>query len=266
METKVKNQFEQDETTIDLLDLFGFLWKWAWLIVTVALLAGSTAYVGTKMLVTPTYKTAFTAYVNNRNAGAGADISSILSSSDMLASQSLANSYAEIIRSRDLLLEAAAEAGEDEYEYEELLKAVSTDVLSNTEIITVSVELEDPNAAVAIANSLADISGEHIADIVDGSSMKIIDRAILPETYYTPNYLKNTMLGGMLGVVLVCGFLILLYFMDDTIKSEKDLAERLDVTIVGSIPDLASADRGGYGYGYGYGYAYAKKAGGQDRK
>lgn len=258
METKVKNQLAEEDT-IDLLDLFGFLWKWIWLIITVVLLVGSASYMGTKLLVTPTYKTAFTAYVNNRNASAGADISSMLSSSDLMASKSLANSYAEILTSRDLLLMAAEEAGEDEYTYKELYQAVTTEVKSDTEIITVSVELEDPNAAVAIANALADISRDYIADIVDGSSMKIIDKAILPETYYTPSYLKNAMMGGLLGGVLVCAFLMLFYFMDDTIKSENDLVKRLDVTIIGTIPDLATATRRGFGYGYGYGYGYARK-------
>lgn len=258
MEKKSTNQFAEEDT-IDLLALLSVLWKWAWLIAVAALLTGSAAYAGTKLFVKPTYKTEFTAYVNNRNGAGGADISSILSSSDLMASKSLASSYAEILTSRELLLKAAEEAGEEQYTYKELSRAVSTELQNDTEIITVSVELESAQAAVAIANSLADISGEYIADIVEGSSMKIIDSAILPDTFYTPNYRKNTVLGGLLGAVLVSAIVILIYFLDDTVKSEKELVDRLDVTVIGSIPDLATAGKKGFGYGYGYGYGYGQK-------
>lgn len=252
MEKRTDIQF-YEETTVNVMELLRVLWKWAWLIVLSAFLAASAAYLGTKLFVTPTYKTEFTAYVNNKNSSAGSDISSMLSSSDLMASKSLANSYAEILTSRDLLIKAAEAAGKDQYSYEELVNAVSTEVQSNTEIITVSVVMESAQDAVDIATSLAEISIDYIADIVEGSSMKIIDTSILPATFYTPNYMKNTVMGGFLGALLVCGAVIILYLLDDTIRSEKDLVDRLDVTIVGSIPDLELAGKKSFGYGYEYG-------------
>lgn len=258
MEKRANNQFAEEEDTIDLLELLQVLWKQVWLIVMVAFLTASVAYMGTKLFVTPTYQTEFTAYVNNKNAGAGSDISSILSSSDLMASQSLANTYAEILTSRDLLLKAAKEAGKEQYTYEDLSEAVTTEVQNDTEIITVSVVLESAQDAVAIAAALSDVSVDYIANIVEGSSMKVIDASILPSTVYTPNYLTNAVLGGLLGVILVCGAVVVLYLLDDTIRSEKDLVNRLDVTIIGTIPDLSSAGKKGFGYGYGYAYGQKK--------
>lgn len=251
MGNNMNDQFAEEEITINFLELLQVLWKWAWLIVAAALLAGSASYMATKLLVTPMYKTEFTAYVNNRNAGAGSE-SYVSSSSDVSAAKSLANSYAEILTSREILLKAAEKAGYEEYTYKTLSGAVTTRLQNNTEIILVSVELESPQAAFDIASVLADIAGDYIGDIVEGSSMKIIDSPVFPETFCKPNYLKNTVIGGIIGAALICIAVIVIYFLDDTIKSEKELSERLNITIIGSIPDLASEGKKGYGYGYGY--------------
>lgn len=253
------DQITEEETTINLLEILQTLWKWAWLIVAVSLLAGSISYLVTKYCVTPMYKTEFTAYVNNRNASANSE-SYVSSSSDVSAARSLANSYAKILVSREILLKAAEEAGYEEYTYETLSGAVSASLQNNTEIISVSVKLESPQAAFDIASSLAEIAGDYIGSIVEGSSMKIIDSPILPETFCSPSYLKYTAAGGILGAVLICMIIIVVYFLDDTVKSEKELEERFGITIIGSIPDLASAGKKGHGRGYyGYGYDHAGK-------
>ncbi|MDY2627618.1 MAG: Wzz/FepE/Etk N-terminal domain-containing protein [Lachnospiraceae bacterium] len=258
MDNNMNNQFTEEETVINLLEILQVLWKWAWLIVVAALLSGSVSYMVTKLCVTPMYKTEFTAYVNNRNASIDSE-SYISSSSDVSAARSLANSYAKILVSREILLKAVEEAGYDEYTYEKLSGAVTATLQNDTEIISVSVELESPQAAFDVASALAGIAGDYIGNIVEGSSMKIIDSPVLPETFCTPSYLKNTAIGEILGAVLVCVIIIVIYFLDDTIKSEKDLEERFALTIIGTIPDLTSAGKKGHGYGYGYGYARKKQ-------
>lgn len=250
------NQFIEDDTTINLLQVF---LKWAWLIVAASLLSGSISYIVVKTCVTPMYKTEFTAYVNNRNASASSE-SYISSSSDVSAARSLANSYAKILVSREILLKAAEEAGYEEYSYDKLSNAVSASLQNNTEIVSVSVKLESPQAAFDIASSLAKISGDYIGNIVEGSSMKIIDSPVFPETFCSPSYLKYTAVGGILGAILVYIIIIILYFLDDTIKSEKELEDSFGLTIIGTIPDLASSGKKGYGHGYyGYGYGYRRE-------
>lgn len=250
-----QNDFKDKEDniiTIDLLALFHALWKWAWLIVTITLFTGSAAYMGTKLLATPAYRTQFTAYINNRNASTSTDISSILSSSDLMASKSLANTYAEILTSRGLLVEAAEEA-EGEYTYDQISSAVTTQVQNDTEIITVSVTLPDADAAVDIALALEKISPDYIGEIVEGSSMKIIDSSIMPTSFVSPSYLKIALLCGVLAAVIVCMVIIINTIFDDTIESEEKLAERFNVTIIGIIPDFAIVEKKKDRYDYGYG-------------
>lgn len=122
---------EDEEDVIYLLPLLKALWRGAWIIVTIAILFGSAAYLGTKLLVTPTYRASFTAYVNNRN-NAGEDTTTV-TSSDLTASKSLVYTYSEIMISRSMLLEAAEQAG-IVADYMALAECVLTNIVSDTEI------------------------------------------------------------------------------------------------------------------------------------
>ena len=120
-------------------------------IIAVAILFAVIAYAGTKLLITPKYQSKFTAYVNNR-----AEDTTVLTSSDLSASQSLTNTYSEIILSRTALEAAAKHAGLD-LSYSKLRNAVSVDIASNTQIITIAVVLEDNQQAYALATAILKI-------------------------------------------------------------------------------------------------------------
>ncbi|MCC8065310.1 MAG: hypothetical protein LIO70_09535 [Clostridiales bacterium] len=237
-----------DEVEIDLLPLLKALWKGAWLIVTAALLAGSIFYLGTKTFVAPTYQASFTAYVNNRTAST--ESTSTLTSSDLTAAKSLVYTYVQILTGRTVLESAAAEAGVD-YDYTELSEYISADVVDDTEIIEVTVTVDSPETALALAEAMADTAPDYVAEIVEGSSMQIIDAPVLPTSIYSPSYLKNAAIGGFLGAVLAAAVIVLRELLDDTVKDEQEIEKRFGVSVVGVIPDLASTEKQGYGYGYG---------------
>ncbi|MCD7919392.1 MAG: Wzz/FepE/Etk N-terminal domain-containing protein [Clostridiales bacterium] len=237
-----------DVVEIDLLPLLKALWKGAWLIVTAMLLACSIFYLGTKAFITPTYQASFTAYVNNRTAST--ESTSTLTSSDLTAAKSLVYTYVQILTGRTVLESAAAEAGVD-YSYTEMSEYISANVVDDTEIIEVTVTVDSPETALALAEAMADIVPDYIAEIVEGSSMQIIDAPVLPTSIYSPNYLRNAVIGAFLGAVLAAAVIVLRELLDDTVKDEQEIEKRFGISVVGVIPDLASVDKQGYGYGYG---------------
>lgn len=253
---------EDEEDVIDLLPLLKALWRSAWIIVTIAILAGSATYLGTKLLVTPTYRASFTAYVNNRNK-TGEDTTTV-TSSDLTASKSLVYTYSEIMTSRSMLLAAAEQAGIAE-DYETIAETVSTNIVSETEIVSVYVTMEDPAQATAMAGAIADLAPGYISQIVEGTSMQIIDQPVMPTDIYSPSYLKNTLIGLVLGGVICCAVIVLKELIDDRIKGEEELENRFGLAIVGTIPNLVTAGKIDDSYGYGYGSASKKKGGSEQR-
>lgn len=243
-----KNRSNEDADVIDLRPLLLALWKRAWLIILVGAIACVGAYGGAKLLVTPTYQSSFTAYVNNRSSQeSGSDT---LTSSDLSAAKSLVQTYSAVITSRSILESAAQQAGAP-YSYQELKEMVSTDTVNDTEIIRVSVTMEDRQMAAAVAEAIAEIAPEYVAQIVEGSSMKIVDAAVIPVDIYSPNYMQIALLGAVLGVLLVAAVIVLKEILDDRVKDEGTLEDRFGIPVIGTIPNMEAAEKAGDSYGYG---------------
>lgn len=244
-----------DEIEIDLLKEAKVLLRNIWLILAAALLFGSAAYLGTKLLIAPTYRSSFTAYVNNR----AEQESTTLSSSDITAARSLVSTYAAILTSRAVLTETA-EAANLDLDFEEMKdsainRLVSTETVDDTELIQVNVTMNDPEEAVAYAEAMVEIAPSYITKVVEGSSMQIIDTPSTPHTIYGPSYLRNTVIGIFLGGVLAAIVVVLRDLLDDRVKSVTELEERYGIPVMGIIPDLVAAQKQNFA---GYSYAYGK--------
>lgn len=106
------------------------------------------------------------------------------------------------------------------------------------------------------------------------SNVRIVDRALMPGGPFRPSLRENLAMGLGLGLMLGLGAVVLIEYMDRTIKTPEEVERRLALPNLAVIPDVSAAGRsgrsGGYGYGYGYGYGARKRRGGlrsvMDRK
>lgn len=241
---------EEEAVSIELLPLFEAVVRQWWVVAIVTVIFAVGAFLGTKLFVTPSYRSNFTAYVNNRT---DSEEQTVLSNADLSASRYLTYTYAQIITSRTVL-ETAAKLAELPHNYAQLSSMVGTSILSDTEIISVHVTSEDPAEAKAFADAIAQVSIEQISTIVDGSSMRIIDPAVFPTGIYSPDYLKSAVIGALLGFLLSAGLIVLREVLDDRVKDEESLESRFGIPILGTIPNTGSAAKmGGSYYAYGYG-------------
>ena len=255
MTTSPNGQKRTDDEFISLaMTLLKAIRKRLLLIIIITVLGGVLAWLGSKMLITPSYQTTFRVYVNN--ALDTSDKTSI-SSSDLSASRSLASTYSEIIRGRTVLTSSAEKAGLTA-SYGKLSRMVSVSTGSATEIITVSVTTADPLMSMRYAESIISVAQEQVSSIVDGSSMRVIDEPYLPTGIYRPNYKRNALLGALIGAFLVLLFIILRELLDNRVRDEQSLEERFGYAILGSIPNQEAAHKSGSNY-YAYGYARADK-------
>ena len=232
--------------TIDLMKLIRSLLQHWWLLLIAAVLFGVGFFAGTHILIAPTYRSGFTAYVNNR---IDSNSTESVSSSDITASENLTSTYAVIISSQPNVEAALEEAGMT-CTFDEAIEWISIDAVDDTQVIQVSVTAEDPDTAYQLAQALEEVSPDYVAEIVEGSSMRIVASPNYPDEIYAPDYLRNALLGAVLGLFLAAAYIILRDLTDRRIKSAEALQERFDVPIVGIIHDLNSTGQGGY-YGYG---------------
>ena len=228
------------EVEIDLKKLFSvFLHRW-WLIILCIFLGGVLAFGYTKFFVTPLYKSTVTVYVNNGRPGQQVDS---ISGGNLQTSQRLVSTYVNIIKS-DTVLSHVIEAFNLGCSVEELRNMMSTEQVSDTELFRISILHPDPEASAKIANAVAAVAPEEIAEFVGGSSTKIIDYAKVPTARHSPSYSRNTVLGCFLGALAAILYLVLVYLLDVRIKGEEDLTQLFDYPVIGQIPLFEQAKKG----------------------
>ena len=240
-----------EEIEIDLSRLFGALLKKAWLIGVVAVLCAVLTLVYTVFFIAPKYESAAMFYVNNSGLDVGID--SIISASDISASKDLVNSYIVILNTRETLNDVIDYAGVDRT-YGEVRAMISASAVNDTEIFRVVVTCEDPEEAEKIADAISYILPKRISSIIDGTSAKVVESAVLPTGASSPNYTKNTLLGFVLGLVIMAGVIVVLELMDITIRTEEDITQNCKHPILASVPDMTASGKGGASYGYGRGH------------
>lgn len=237
---------ESQNFEIDFVALLKEIVKKLWLIILVGLIVGGAVYVGAKVFIKPTYRSEFTAYVNNKQ---GKQTTDYLSVSDVNAAKELVLTYRSILQSNSILTAAAESIGVD-LPYESLAKKVSAEVKDETEIISIYVVDTDPQFAYDYAQAIAKTAPTYMAQIVEGSSMKIIDVPEYSEERYKPSYLKFGLIGFLIGALLVIIFIVVRYFMDDTIKNESEIESKFALPILGVIPDITKASNKSSDYYY----------------
>jgi len=260
---------ESNYTTIDLLKLAEGLLKRAWLIALSMLLCGAIAFSAAAFMITPKYESRILFYVNNSSFSMGSTNFSI-TSSEISAAKSLVDTYLVILKTRTTLRDVITVGGIDRT-YSELYNMIDSVQVNDTEIFAVSVTSDDPREAEHIANTIGEVLPEKIASVVDGSSVRIVDYAVVPGARKSPSISKYTMIGIMLGLLLSAGVIIIIELLDDQIHSEDYLIQNYgNIPLLTVIPDMLDSKSTGYyyynrygyrkhgGYGYGYGYRQPK--------
>ena len=221
-----------------------------------ALIAGAATFAVTAFLIKPKYEATAAMYVNNSSFSFGSTSFSI-SSSELTASNSLVATYIFILESRTTLEDVIAAANLP-YDYEELSDMITTEAVTGTAAFNVTVESESPVEAELIANTIAKLLPDRIAEIVDGSSVRIVDYAIVPAHRSSPSFVKNTALGVLLGLFLSAAVVTVKYIVNeqtnDVITSADDLkALYPDIPVLALIPDMRLSNKKGYYYSSYYG-------------
>ena len=240
---------ENGEIEIDLLQLFRALWRNALVIILVAILFGVLAFGGTYMFISPKYQATAMMYVNNSTVSVGSTNFSI-TSGELNAAQTLVDTYIVILKTRTTLDEIIQESGVV-YTVEDISKMISASAVKGTGVFSVTVTSQSPTEAELIANTIAKVLPERIADIIEGSDVRIVDYAIVPAHRSSPSYTKNTAIGGLLGVVLVAAIICLKEIFgaqeDVMIHSSDDVARLYpDIPVLAIIPDMRTPSNKSY--------------------
>lgn len=189
---------------LEFNSVFMALLRRKWVILGVSLIGAVFFYAYSALFITPMYRATVSFYISNT---ANADVQ-MLTNSDVSASENLVDTYVYILSSNTVLDAVAAKSGIDG-NGSTLREMVTVSPIGGTGLCKVEVLSPDPQRSVDAASAIARYAPGEVASIVEGSSVKVVERAELPDAPATPNLLRNTATGLLLGFLLsVCVVLL----------------------------------------------------------
>lgn len=218
-----------------------------WLIVLMSVLGAVLAFGYTYYLVTPQYQSSAMFYVNNNKLSLG-DTTIGISAGDISASRGLVDSHIVILKARTTLNDIIDRAGVSRTPTE-LRKMITAAPVNSTEIFEVVVTGPDPYEAERIATAIIDVLPKRIETIVEGSSAKVVDTAIVPVSPSSPSYSKNVIVGFLLFMILTVSVIIVKLLFDTIIRTEESVAQLTSYPVLAAVPNLHSTSKGKY-YSY----------------
>jgi len=134
---------------VELRQYFAVIWKWLWLIIVSTVVAGGTAYLGSRSM-TPIYRASATLLVNQARQ------SPFPNYQDILSSERLTKTYAERLTKRPILEAVIGDLGLD-MSLKQLTKKINVRPVRDTQLIELSVEDSNPGLAMEIANKIPEV-------------------------------------------------------------------------------------------------------------
>lgn len=224
METQNK-QYE-----IDLLDLLLFLKKKIWILVAATVLCAVLGAVYTAVFVDDTYTAATRLYVLNRASD------SYISSSDYNVSSFMVNDCEVLLTGRNVTDEVISQLGLD-LTTTQLKNMISVSTVGNTRVLQIEVVDTDPQRAADIANCVQQVARDQLKEILNVEAVNLVYEAQVPHQKSGPSMLSNIALAAMLGLILCVGVQVVLYTLDDTVRTEADVERYLGLSVLGVIPE-----------------------------
>lgn len=225
---------EQREVEIDLLQLARALWENAKYIVIVTVVLGLIGLVGSELFLTPVYESSARMIVNARK-----DDTQNITNDQLNTSKNLINTCAIIIRGREVIGQVISELQLKE-DYGQLANCVSVNAVNNTQIMEVVVRHENPAVAQAVAAKILEIAPAIIVEIVEAGSVKPVEQAHTSADPVSPSVLKNGVLLALIGFVLSCAVIVIVFLADNTYKTDMDIQNDLELFVLGVIPTAES--------------------------
>ena len=216
--------------TIDLLEVLNAVRQHLLAVILTTVILAAAGFGVSKFLITPQYEASALMIVNTRQ-----DTTSNVTSDQINSATKLVSTYSIIIKS-DTVQQVIDNLGLS-LTYEKLAERVTVSAVDDTQVMKITVRSDNPEWARQVCEQITVVSPDVILESVEAGSVKVISSAAVNPTPVSPNVGRNTMLGGVLGLVISVGIILLAVLLDNKIHTEDDIAKYLDLAVVGVIPE-----------------------------
>lgn len=227
---------------LDLKELFNVFWERKLEIAVILLVSIVVGAVYSFFIVEPEYTSYTTLLLTQVNNGANNEQ---ITQTDLTLNSKLVPTYSKLIESASVLRKVINELNISNLTEGSLKRSIKVSEITNTEMIKISVTNANPNYAQQIANKIAEVFSEKIADIYKINNVYVVDRAEVSETPSNINHAKDIIIFMFIGIVIACGYVLLINMLDNTVKTEADIEKITGLKVLAAIPNYDTEAKGG---------------------
>ena len=129
------------------------------------------------------------------------------------------------------------------------IKVTSDD---ETCIVSVTATTTSKGLSAAISNAVLALFGDYINDFMEGDNdgttatantvkTKISSSGKIPSNPSNKNSTRNAIVFGIVGAIVICAILLVIFIFDDKIKTPDDIEKQLGLSVLGAIPEIDEA-------------------------
>ncbi|EEG77507.1 YveK family protein [Dethiobacter alkaliphilus] len=217
---------EQEIEIREIVAIVSKRWK---AILALFIFAVATSLVASLYFIQPVYESSATLLVGKPTEGTQVVIQ------DVQLNRQLVKTYEEIARS-GVVASAVIQDLNLDMSVNQLRGMINVRQVSDTEIISISVSDNSPDRAAFLANSVANTFITKVGTIMNLDNVSIIDEAEPSTSAVSPRPNLNAAIAGVLAIMLGVFMAFALEYMDNTIKTPKDVEQNLELPLLGTIP------------------------------
>ena len=225
-----------DFMEIDLKEIF-YIWVHKlWIVILVGIFCSLSLGLYNKYIKTPVYESKTSFYVIHRQDESKTTIS------DLQTGRHLTQDYMILITSRPVLEKVINITGVD-ITPEALESMIYINNPQESRILYISVMHKDPMTAKILVDAVAEVAAEQMCNIMETEKVNIVEYGNIPKKPYNQNIRRSFISGGIIGIILSSAVIIILYVINDNIRSAEDIEKHLGITVMGMIPTEVREDK-----------------------
>jgi capsular polysaccharide biosynthesis protein len=205
---------------INLKEILGVLIKRAWIGIVVTILAALFAYFYSSINQTTLLYSSSTNIIINAEAAQRKTL--------------------EVIIKDKTVLEKVIERIGLEISAESLAQNIQVGSIDDTQVVKISVIDDNPEIAADIANATASIFIQEIPNIMEFNDVRVLSDAQVNQNPINENNENKILAAGIIaGIVIGVGLIFLVDSLDESIRSEQEVEDLLEVPILGIVSTMS---------------------------
>ncbi len=224
-----------EENTISLQEIAYALKKRWKLIILITIAATLVSAILSFFVIKPQYEAKAKLFIGKQES----QDNNAYNNSDVMMYQQLMKTYAELVKTSDLVTKAVKSADLD-YNQEDIkaiLKNLNATPSADTQILDLSFKGGNPKDVLKVTEAITSEFISESKELIPNGNVQVIQKAQLPEHPVSPNKKLNILIAFVLGLMVGVGVVLLLEYLDNTFKSREELEKTLELPIIGTIPD-----------------------------